>query len=598
MSQVPPLVRLFRYAKPYRFRIFIASLSAILNTLFDLLPDVLIGFAVDVVVNKQDSWIAKFGFTDVKTQVVIMGFAALFTYVLTAVTEFMYLYFWRNLTQTLQHDMRLDAYAHIQQLEMSYHEEVTTGGLLSIINDDINQLERFLDFGAYKVLYLITTLILVGSTFIYLSPLVALCALLPAPVVLGAVIWFRRRLAPRYAHVRSSVANLVHRITNNITGMATIKSYTGEDYELKRLHRESAAYKAANHDAITYHAAFSPVIRMIVIIAFTATVIVGGWQVLDGYLEVGAYSMLVCQVQKILWPAIELVEVADLYEKAMASIRRVFGLLDTPLNTVSGALRIAGPSVEGRLQFNNVSFAYANNTAPLFNNVSFAIEPGSTVAFVGATGSGKSTLIKLLLRFYEINGGSITLDGTDIRDINLVDLRKSIGLVSQDVFLFHGTIRENIAYGSFDASLQDVIRAAKIAHIHDFILTLPFGYDTVVGERGQKLSGGQRQRLSIARAVLKAPPIFIFDEATSSVDHETEQAIAQSLQTITKHHTVIIIAHRLSTIGAADKIFVLEKGSIVESGTHEELLQGKAIYHDLWQLQTGSGATKSSLAVH
>jgi ATP-binding cassette subfamily B protein len=261
-------------------------------------------------------------------------------------------------------------------------------------------------------------------------------------------------------------------------------------------------------------------------------------------------------------------------------------LLDTPIAIHSGTISLPAREIRGEIDLQNVTFAYRDGL-PVIKDLSLHIRAGSTIAIVGSTGSGKSTLVKLLLRLYEIQSGRIILDGIDIKDIFLYDLRRAIGLVSQDVFLFHGTVIENIAYGSPDATMDEIITAAKIAEAHEFIQRLPRGYETIVGERGQKLSGGQRQRLSIARAILKDPPILVLDEATSAVDNDTEAAIARSLEEITRHRTTIAIAHRLSTIRHSDRIYVMEHGSIVESGTHEELLDLGGIYANLWRVQTG-----------
>jgi ATP-binding cassette subfamily B protein len=276
----------------------------------------------------------------------------------------------------------------------------------------------------------------------------------------------------------------------------------------------------------------------------------------------------------------------DLYQRAMASIVRVMNLLDTPIAIHPGDIALPLSDIKGEVSLKDITFAY-NQRQPVIKNLSLHIPAGKTIAIVGATGSGKSTLVKLLLRLYEVQSGKITLDGQDIKDIVLWDLRRGIGLVSQDVFLFHGTVRDNISYGSPDASLSQVIAAAKIAEAEQFIQELPQGYDTIVGERGQKLSGGQKQRIAIARAILKDPPILILDEATSAVDNETEAAIARSLEKITQNRTTIAIAHRLSTIRHSDCIYVMEYGQIIEQGTHEDLLSLDGVYANLWRVQTG-----------
>jgi ATP-binding cassette subfamily B protein len=261
-------------------------------------------------------------------------------------------------------------------------------------------------------------------------------------------------------------------------------------------------------------------------------------------------------------------------------------LLDAPIVLTPGSLRVPVSEIQGEIRFENVSFAYPDRP-PVVESLTLKVPTGQTVAIVGSTGSGKSTLVKLLLRFYDVSQGQIVLDGVDIRDINPTDLRRGIGLVSQDVFLFHGTVAENITYGTFAATREEIIHAAKLAEAHEFIQALPQGYDTLVGERGQKLSGGQRQRIAIARAILKNPPILVLDEATSAVDNETEAAIQRSLDTITQNRTTIAIAHRLSTIRNAHRIYVMEDGQLVESGTHEELLSHQGIYASLWQVQLG-----------
>jgi ATP-binding cassette subfamily B protein len=288
-----------------------------------------------------------------------------------------------------------------------------------------------------------------------------------------------------------------------------------------------------------------------------------------------------------LWPLTRLGETLDQYQRAMASTARVMNLLDTPIAIHSGHISLPHPaSVRGEVEIRNITFAYRDRSV-VIEHLSLHIPAGQTIAIVGSTGSGKSTLVKLLLRLYETQTGEITLDGIDIRDLQLVDLRRAIGLVSQDVFLFHGTVRENIAYGNPAATDREVVAAAKIAEAHEFIWQLPQGYETIVGERGQKLSGGQRQRIAIARAILKDPPILILDEATSAVDNETEAAIQRSLEKITLNRTTIAIAHRLSTIRNADRIYVMEQGRIVEQGQHEQLLEQQGVYANLWHVQMG-----------
>nr|WP_277876312.1 ABC transporter ATP-binding protein [Trichocoleus sp. FACHB-40] len=577
---------MFEYGHNYRDAIRQATVCSILNKLFDLAPPALIGLAVDVVVQKDTSLIAKFGIKDVFGQLVVITFLSFIIWGLESIFEYAYALLWRNLAQNIQHDLRLDAYSHIQELELAYFEERSTGGLMSILSDDINQLERFLDAGANDLIQVATTVVIIGGAFFILAPSVAWMAMLPIPFILWGSIAFQHRLAPRYADVREKVSLLNSRLSNNLSGITTIKSFVTEKYETNRIAEESEGYRQSNRKAIALSSAFVPLIRIIILIGFTATLLIGGMDAANGRLSVGTYSVLVFLTQRLLWPLTRLGETLDQYQRAMASTNRVMNLLDTPIAIHSGHVSLPVASVRGEVELQNVTFAY-NGRNPVIKNLSLHIPAGKTIAIVGSTGSGKSTLVKLLLRLYEIQSGTITLDGIELRDLKFRDLRSCIGLVSQDVFLFHGTVAENIAYGSPDATEAEVIEAAKIAEAHDFVMQLPESYNTIVGERGQKLSGGQRQRIAIARAVLKNPPILILDEATSAVDNETEAAIQRSLERITANRTTIAIAHRLSTVRNADCIYVMEHGKLVEEGRHEQLLAERGIYASLWKVQTG-----------
>ncbi|AVZ30727.1 ABC transporter ATP-binding protein [Nodularia spumigena] len=583
---VHPLQRLLDYGHEYRQQIWLAIVCSILNKLFDLAPPALIGIAVDVVVQQQDSIIAQFGVQDVFGQFLILSLLTVITWILESFFEYRYKLLWRNLGQKIQHNLRLDAYKHLQELELAYFEERSTGGLMSILSDDVNQLERFLDVGANDIIQVTTTVVIIGGAFFVLAPSIAWMAILPMPFILWGSVAFQKLLAPRYADVREKVGLLNGRLSNNLSGITTIKSFTAEEYEAGRLEIESLAYKQSNSKAIALSAAFIPLIRMLILISFTALLLFGGMEAVAGRMSVGAYSVLIFLIQRLLWPLTRLGDTFDLYQRAMASTNRVMNLLDTPFAIHPGNIALPVDAVRGEVEFHNVSFAYQDRL-PVMENLSLRVPSGNTIAIVGSTGSGKSTLVKLLLRLYEVKSGKITVDGIALPDLNLRDLRRCIGLVSQDVFLFHGTVAENIAYGSFEATDSEIMKAATVAEAHEFIMQLPQGYETIVGERGQKLSGGQRQRIAIARAVLKNPPILILDEATSAVDNETEAAIQRSLDRITVDRTTIAIAHRLSTIRNADCIYVMEHGKLIESGTHEDLLDKDGVYAGLWRVQSG-----------
>ena len=595
----PPLNRLLAYSRAQRGQIILASICSVLNQIFDLAPPVLIGMAVDVVVSQEDSFLGSMGITDPAVQLVILGVLTIAAWGFESLFQYFYGILWRNLAQTVQHNLRIDAYAHMQELDMAYFEDQSTGGLLSILNDDINQLERFLDFGANEILHIFTSAVVIGIMFLVLAPSVAWMAIIPMPFVFYGSHRFQKKLAPLYVDVRRRVGFLGGQLANNIGGIATIKSFTAEAYENRRIHQLSDEYRQSNRHAIKLSSAFIPLIRMVIVIGFLAILVLGGYLVLNGQLNVGIYSILVFMTQRLLWPMTRLGDTLDLYQRAMASTERVLDLLDKEPEINSGDHMLPVEQVRGEITFNDVNFSYDGNRIsgngqllsqvhPVIRDLSIQIPAGNTIAIVGATGSGKSTLVKLLLRFYDVQDGSIRIDDLDIKKLRLSDLRGAIGFVSQDVFLFHGTVQENISYGTFDASFDQITVAAKTAEAHDFIVNLPQGYDTIVGERGQKLSGGQRQRLSIARAVLKDPPVLILDEATSAVDNETEAAIQRSMARIIVGRTTIMIAHRLSTVRHADLIYVMDQGVIREQGKHEELVASGGIYADLWRVQTGA----------
>ena len=587
MTEQAPIIRLFSHMKSHRSTMWLATLFSILNKIFDLAPPLLIGAAVDVVVKRQDSALSEyFGYADPKEQLVILSILTVIIWVFESLFEYIYGVLWRNLAQTVQHEIRLDAYSHIQELEMAWFSDQSKGELMSILNDDINQLERFLDKGANELLQVSTTVIVIGAIFLYISPTIALYSIGAIPVIVIGSFMFQSRIAPRYLKVRKNVGLLNALLSNNLSGISTIKSFTTEELEIERVRKASQAYREANRDAIRLSAAFVPLIRMAILVGFTGTLLHGGLITLDGKMAIASYSVMIFMMQRLLWPLTRLGETFDLYQRAMVSTTRVLNLLETELTIKEGEKELDSKQVRGHIQYEGMSFSYPERDE-VISSLNLEIKPGTTQAIVGSTGSGKTTLIRLLLRFHDPSSGSISLDGNEINELKIKSLRSSISLVTQTIILFPGTVMQNIAYGREDATEEEIISSAKIAEAHKFIMNLPNGYDTQIGEGGHKLSGGQRQRLSIARAVLKDAPILILDEATSSVDNETEEALQKSLETISKDRTTIVIAHRLSTIRHSDSIIVLEEGKVIESGTHEELLENKLQYYKLWNVQTG-----------
>ena len=555
-----------------------------MNKFWDLAPPILIGMAIDVVTYQEDSMLADFGYPDPYDQFLILVAVTVVVWVLESLFEYWFGVLWRNLAQNAQHELRMDAYEHIQNLEMQWFSGQTTGGLMAIMNDDVNQLERFLDQGANDLLQVATTVVVVGGVMLFLAPEVTIYAILPIPIIVGGSFIFQRRIGVRYAKVRKEVGDLNALLNNNLSGITTIKSFTAEQREVDRVGVASRSYRDANRDAIRLSASFVPLIRMAILFAFTANMLVGGWLALEGSLSIGAYSVIVFITQRLLWPLTRLGQTFDLYQRAMASTDRVLDLLDTPIGLVEGDVEL--DVVRGDINFDAVDFSYPDRESVL-SGISLNIKAGETVGLVGSTGSGKTTLVGLLLRFHDPLKGNVKLDGNDVTELKLQSLRGSISLVSQNTTLFPGSVRENILYGRPSASEEELIEAAKIAEATNFIDELPKGWETDIGEDGHRLSGGQRQRLAIARAVLKDAPILVFDEATSNVDNETEAALQRSIERISSDRTTIIIAHRLSTVRNADKIAVLESGKITELGTHENLVDSDGLYSRLWSVQTG-----------
>ena len=575
---------LFNYALEQDTKVRRGIIYSILNKIFDLAPPILIGIAIDIVVEGSDSFIGNLGYSDRRQQLIILAVLTFIIWGLESAFDYIAAVTWRNISQDIEHSLRTDAFNNVLGLDLAFFENKSSGRLMAILNDDVNQLETFLDNGANRLVQTATTVLVIGGTFLYISPLVAVFAFIPIPIIIFGSLRFTNRIAERYTKIRNDIENLNANLSNSITGILTVKSFNREKKESERITLSSNEVKSANYHAIRLSAAFIPIIRIAILFGFTATLLIGGFLALDGEIKVATYSVMLFITQRLLWPLTELGVIFDSYQKAMASFRRIINLKNTTPTIDNGNEKLT--SFNKKIEISNLNFEYVKNF-PVLNDISININKGQTTAIVGSTGSGKSTLIKLILRLYDSTAGEIKFDGKNIRDLELDSLRNKIGLVSQDIFLFEGTVFENIAYGNLDAKDEEVWEAAKLSESDKFINLLPNKENTIVGERGQKLSGGQRQRISIARAILKNPEILILDEATSAVDNETEAAIQRSINTLKEGRTVIAIAHRLSTIRNAEIIYVLEEGKVVESGNHESLLEINGVYSKLWSVQTG-----------
>jgi ATP-binding cassette subfamily B protein len=489
--------------------------------------------------------------------------------------------------------IRTDAYEKMQRLDMTFFDNKETGEVMSILNNDTSNLETFFDNALGDSVRICVIVFGITGVLLYTNWQLALVTLAAVPLLVGFTWWFVRVIEPLYTRNRSTIGDLNTRIENGLSGIELVKTTSTESYENERVRDVSRDVYDAQMDVLKLSYFYRPGMELITGAALLATFVVGGLWVFSGpplffsgTLTTGEFVVFMLLTQRLTGPMAQLSSIVDWYENAKASGKRICGLMDVPVRIEEPADPVALDSVDGRVEYDDVGFAYESDDAVL-DGVDITAAPGETVAIVGPTGAGKSTVAKLLLRLYDTTEGAVRVDGHDVRDLRLGDLRSAVGYVSQETFLFDGTVADNVRYGRFDASDEAVREAAKAAEAHEFIVDLPDGYDTRVGERGVKLSGGQRQRIAIARTVLQDPEILLLDEATSAVDTETEYRIQRSLDRLAADRTTLVIAHRLSTVKDADTIVVLDGGRVVERGTHEELLSRDGLYANLWRVQAG-----------
>ena len=569
-----PLGKALRYLKRHWLTTLGAYLSLLLATGTSLVSPKLVQLLIDRGIAARQM-----------RTIVVMALAMVAVALVGALFSFLQGYLSEKASQGVAYDLRNALYAKIQSLSFSYHDRAQTGQLMTRATSDVEMVRRFTGMGFLQMLNAVV--MLAGSLVVLFSMnwRLTLLILLITPATLALFTVFGRHVRPMFMRVQQKLAALSTVLQENLAGARVVKAFAREPYEAERFRQANQALLADNLAVNKALALLFPTIFLVGNLGTVGVVWYGGIQVIGGQLTVGELVAFNGYLMMVMMPVGMLGMIFSMIAQAAASAERIFEILDTPSEVMEAPDAIPLPPIEGRVAFEHVTFRYFPGGEPVLKDVSFVAEPGQTVALLGATGSGKSTIINLIPRFYDVSEGRVTIDGYDVREVTLDSLRSQIGIVLQEPTLFTGTIRENIGFGRPDASQEEIEAAARAAAAHDFIMSFPDGYDTLVGERGVTLSGGQKQRIAIARALLVNPRILILDDSTSSVDFETELRIQQALDELMKGRTSFVIAQRISTVLNADQILVLDKGQIVARGTHEELLETSPIYAEIYHSQ-------------
>ena len=570
------LIRLVKLARPYWKLLIISGISLLVITALNLLGPWLIKDLVSILTGS----FSNNSMTDILNIALILAI----TYAARVLFKFLNNYLSHLAAWNLVADMRVRVYDHLQKLSLRYYQDKQTGQLMSRTTNDTATFELLI---AHSVPDLITNILIIAGVAIilfFMNVKLAFLTLIPIPFLVYGGWLFSKRIQPNFREAQGTLAELNATLQDNISGMKEIQVFNQQPRERKRIQKSAQSYASAILHALKLSAVFHPSVEAISSMGTVIVVGFGGWLALNQSLSVSDIVAFLLYLNLFYQPIGTLARVTEDLQQAMAGADRVFEVLDTEPDITEKSDAIELANIKGEIAFRDVSFHYIPE-APVLQSISFTARPGQMIALVGPTGVGKTTIISLIARFYDPVSGSILIDGIDLKDVTMTSLRNQISIVLQDIFLFNGSVAENIAYGSKSASMEEITRAANIARAHEFISDMPQGYDTVIGERGVKLSGGQKQRLSIARAVLRNTPILIFDEATASVDVETEAEIQQAIQELAQSRTILVVAHRLSTVKRADNIFVFREGKIVEEGNHDELLKLNGLYKQLCDIQ-------------
>ena len=568
------LLRVLGYLKPYKRAVSLTLGFATVTTLLDLIPPWIIKVIIDQLIDDSGTFMIYW---------VVIGLIGV--YFFRNFLNYQRIIFNNRLEQNVVFDMRSNVYKALNGLSINYFENKSTGELMSRINDDVNYVERIFVDGVEQVVTAFLTLTGITIILFYLHWKLALVSLLPIPFLLWGACTYTKKAHGLYHTVRESAAKMNARLQDSISGIREIFAFNRQLHEISRFETRSRDYCNSNLKVMSLWAIYSPAMMFLGSLGTVLILLYGIGLVRSTEITIGSLVAFIGYLALFYTPINQLHSVNHMLQHALASGERVFEIIDRQpdVQEIHDAI-LPSTNVQGEIEFKNVSFAYVKDK-PIIKNLSLKIQPGEKIALVGHTGSGKSTLIKLLLRFYDINSGNINVDGYRIGDLKISYLREQIGMVSQDPYLFNGTVAENILYGNVEASRDEMIKSALAANASNFIKNLPQGYDTLIGERGVKLSGGEKHRIAIARTLLKDPPILILDEATASVDTETEAKIKDALVSLTAGRTTILIAHRLSTLEGANRILVMRSGELVESGTHGSMINSKTEYAQLFRSQ-------------